>query len=114
MENLLKTAHVTESESASLANTNYKTDTDSTYDRSRKRIGESNHDEKDEWKEISFPAFDLHMRRLSFCNSDKRISTIVFGVRCHPYNSLKTIFFASLPMTTPLHLKILFILSHTA
>ena len=52
------------------------------------------HDENDEWKEIVFPAYDLHMRRISFENGDKRISTIAFEVRCHPENAsiLKTIF----------------------
>ena len=56
-------------------------------------MGELNHDEDDEWKEIFVPAFDLHMRRISFGNDDKRISTIAFEVRCHPDNSsiLKTI-----------------------
>ena len=93
VENLLKTAHLTESIIASLTNTNYKTGTGSTDDRFRKRMGEINHDENGEWKDIVFPAFDLHMRRISFGNGDKRISTIVFGVRYHPYNStfLKTI-----------------------
>ena len=93
MENLLKTAHLTKSIIASLTNTNYKTGTGSTDDRFRKRMGEINHDENDEWKDIVFPAFDIHMRRISFGNGDKRISTIVFGVRYHPYNStfLKTI-----------------------
>ena len=40
-----------------------------------------------------FPAYDLHMRRISFGNGDKSISTIAFEVRCHPDNAsiLKTI-----------------------
>ena len=56
-------------------------------------MGEINHDEDDEWKEIVFLVFDLHIRRISFGNSDKLISTIAFEVRCHPDNTsiLKTI-----------------------
>ena len=56
-------------------------------------MGELNHDAEDEWKDIVFPTFDLHMRKISFDNCDKRISTIAFEVRCHPNNctNLKTI-----------------------
>ena len=54
VENLLKTAYLTESKIISLTNTNNKTGTCSTDDRSRKRMGEINHDENDEWKEIVF------------------------------------------------------------
>ena len=50
-------------------------------------MGEINHDENDEWKEIVFPAFYRHMRRTSYGNGDKRISTIAFKVRRHPDNS---------------------------
>ena len=50
-------------------------------------MGEINHDEDDEWKEIFSPAFDLHMRRIFFGNGDKRISIIAFIVRCHPDNA---------------------------
>ena len=93
MENILKTAHLTAAEIASLTTTNYKSVTGSTDNISRKRMGEINHDEDNEWKEIVFPAFDLHKRRISFGNGDKRISTIAFEVRCHPDNAsiLKTI-----------------------
>ena len=40
-----------------------------------------------------FLVFDLYMRRISFGNGDKRISTIAFEVRCHTDNAsiLKTI-----------------------
>ena len=48
VENLLKTAHLTESEIASLTNTNNKTGTGSADDRSRKHMEEINHDENDE------------------------------------------------------------------
>ena len=56
-------------------------------------MGKINYDENDKWKEIVFPAFDLHMRRISFGNGNKRISTIAFEVRCHPDNAsiLKTL-----------------------
>ena len=87
VENLFKTAHLAASEIVSFTTTNYKTVTRSQNGRSRKRMGEINHDENDEWKEIVFPVFDLHVRRISFGNDDKRISTIAFEVRCHPYNS---------------------------
>ena len=55
-------------------------------------MGEINHDEDNKWNKIFFPAFDLHMRTISFGNGGKRISTIVFGVKYHPHNSsiLKT------------------------
>ena len=93
MENILKNAHLTAAEIALLTTTNYKSVTGSTDNRFRKRMGEINHDENDEWKEIVFPVFDLHMRRISFGNGDKRISTIIFEVRCHPDNAsiLKTL-----------------------
>ena len=50
-------------------------------------MGEINHDEDDEWKEIVFPVFDLRIHRISFGNGDKGISTISFEVRCHQDNS---------------------------
>ena len=91
--NLIKTAHLTSSEIISFTNTNYKPVTGTTNDLSRKRMDKFNHDVDDEWKDIVFPAFDLHMRRISFDNDDERISTIVLEVGCHPDNSsiLKTI-----------------------
>ena len=58
-----------------------------TNDLPRKRMDEIKHDTDDEWKEIVFSAFDLHMRRISFDNDDERISAIAFEVRCHPDNS---------------------------
>ena len=87
----MKTAHVTANEIEALTSTNYKSVTGTTDTRSRKRMGE--HAENDEWKEIVFPAYDLHMRIISFGNGDKRISTIAFEVRCHPDNTsiLKTV-----------------------
>ena len=93
MESLLKTVHLTAAKIASLITTNYESVTSSTNNRSRKRMGEINHDENDEWKEIVFPAFDLHMHRISFGNGNKRISTIAFEFRCHPDNAsiLKTL-----------------------
>ena len=84
VDNLLKTAHLTATEIDSLTSTNHKSVTGSTYTTSRKHTGD--HDENDEWKEIVFPAYDLHMRSISFGNGDTRISTIVFEVRCHPDN----------------------------
>ena len=87
MENILKNAHLTAAEIALLTTTNYKSVTGSTDNRFRKRMGEINHDEDDEWNEIVFPEFDLHMRRISFGNGDKRISTIAFEVLCHPDNA---------------------------
>ena len=87
MEIFLKTDHLTTDEFVSLTTTNCKSVTGSTDTRSRKRMGEINHDENDEWKEIVFPAFDLHMRRTSFGNGNKRISTIAFEFRCHPDNA---------------------------
>ena len=50
-------------------------------------MGEINHDEDDEWKDIVLPACDLHMHRISFGNGDKRISNIAFEVRCHLDNA---------------------------
>ena len=81
--NLLKTTHLILSEIASLTNTNYKPVTGTINDRSCKRIGEINYNADDEWKDTVFPAFDLHMCRISFGNGDKRISIIVFEVRCY-------------------------------
>ena len=78
VDNLLKTAHLSANEIESLTTTNHKSVTGSTDTTSRKRTGD--HDDNDEWKEIVFPAYDLHMRRISFGNGDKRISTIAFEV----------------------------------
>ena len=50
-------------------------------------MGEDNHDVDDKWKETVFPVFDLHMRRISFGNGDKRVLTIAFEVRCHSNNT---------------------------
>ena len=90
VETLLKTAYLKAAEIVSLTTKSYKSVTGSTDNRSHKRVGEINHDENDEWKEIVFPAFDLHIR---FRKGDKRISTIAFEVRCHPDNAsiLKTL-----------------------
>ena len=52
MENILKNAHLTAAEIALLTTTNYKSVTISIDNRSRKRMGEINHDEDDEWKEF--------------------------------------------------------------
>ena len=87
MENFLKTDHLTTDKFVTLTTTNCKSVTGSTDTRSRKRMGEINHDEDDEWNEIVFPEFDLHMRRISFGNGDKRISTIALEVLCHPDNA---------------------------
>ena len=48
VKNLVKTAHLTTAEIASLTTTNYKSVTGSTDNRFRKRMGEINHDEDNE------------------------------------------------------------------
>ena len=50
-------------------------------------MGEVDHDEISAWKDNIFPAFDLNMRIIMFGNSETRISTLTFEVRCHPDNT---------------------------
>ena len=114
VKNMLKSAHDTRTEIASLTTTNHKPVTTKPLERSRKRIGEINHDADDEWKDIVFPTFDLNMRIISFSNGDKYISTIEFDIWFHPDNFviLKLSSLVSIPMIPPPPLTIILTLFH--